>query len=825
MGDAMTPLDAMRAPQADADVLVKRDQSRLIHPHLPGDTTDRIVMVEGAGCRLRDAHGREYLDATGGLMLAHVGHGRREMVEAATGQMSKLEYYSSFHEFTNEPSIKLADRLIDMAPSPMERVYFTSGGSEAVDAALRMARLYHHRRGEQERTWILARNFGYHGISYGGAAATGLPMFHQGFGPMLPGVRHLTPPMPFHPEMYGGEDPTEFCLRELRETIEEIGADRIAVMIGEPILGVAGVVEPPSDYWPRVRELLAANGILLILDEVITAFGRIGHWFAAERLGVAPDFIVTSKGLTSGYFPMGALLVADHVVDVITRDEGFLGGYTHSGHATGCAVALENLNILEREKLLAAAVEVGDHLGAQLRRLEALPIVGQVRQVGLMIGIELAQDPATGEPLSAEWVPPLVRERSGIIIRNNPNTVLLSPPLVMSHEEADQVAAAVTDVLTEYATTAGSSAVVPTRDLSVLDMPWERPPSMRELLAAAMEWHFDPKTGSRFWLERAKSLDFDPRKDIRTEADLAMFPNIVDELRDVRVEDLVPRGYGDERIPLDVYESGGTTGSPKRVVWLPDLHEQLSSWHSGILDARGVPRGVNWLTIGPGGPHMFAPMSRSLAHRRGGIPFTVDLDPRWAKKCVAEGRSEDTKKYLEHVLDQVGWILRSQDIGVIFTTPPLLEALAGHEEMAELINRKVRTIIWGGASMNIDTRSLFRDEVFPETRLLGFYGSTMVGGGMYEREGLAENEPSTFDPPHPFISMRVVDPDTGRTVPYGERGQVVMNHISRSMLIPNNLERDTAIRMPPAEGIGGDAVADIKPVLTFDGTAVVEGVY
>ncbi|MDT9685321.1 aminotransferase class III-fold pyridoxal phosphate-dependent enzyme [Streptomyces sp. TRM76323] len=797
----------------------------MIHPHLGGDTTERIVMVEGSGCRLRDAHGREYLDATGGLLLAHVGHGRRDLAEVAAGQMAKLEYFSSFHEFTNEPSIRLADRLIDLAPSPMERVYFTSGGGEAVDAALRMARLYHHRRGEPERTWILSRHFGYHGISYGGAAATGMPMFHQGFGPMLPDVRHLTPPMPFHPEMYGGEDPTEFCLRELRETIEEIGAERIAVMIGEPILGVAGVIEPPSDYWPRVRELLASHGILLILDEVITAFGRTGHWFAAGRMGVTPDFIVTAKGLTSGYFPMGALLVADHVVDVVTRDEGVIGGYTYSGHATGCAVALANLDIMERENLLTAAVEVGDHLGARLRELEELPFVGEVRQIGLMIGIELTQDPDTGEPLSAGWVPPLVRERSGVIVRNNPNTVLVSPPLVMSCGEADRVAAAVTDVLTEYATGRGRRKAAPAPDPSVLDRPWEQPPSMPELLAATMEWHFNPKTGSRFWLERAKSLDFDPRKDIRTEADLAMFPNVVDELRDVRVEDLVPRGYGDEPIPLDVFESGGTTGAPKRIAWLPDLHERLNAWHSGVLDARGVPRGVNWLTIGPSGPHMFAPMSRALAHRRGGVPFTLDLDPRWAKKCAAEGRTEDTKRYLEHVLDQVGEILRSQDVGVVFTTPPLLEALAGDEELAELVNRKVHTLIWGGASMSVDTRGLLRTEVFPGTRLLGFYGSTMVGGGMYERAGLAEDEPSTFDPPYPFISMRVVDPDTGETVPYGERGQVVMNHLSRSMLIPNNLERDTAIRRPGAEGFGGDAVADIKPVPTFGGTTVVEGVY
>ncbi|QTT77780.1 AMP-binding protein [Streptomyces mobaraensis NBRC 13819 = DSM 40847] len=348
---------------------------------------------------------------------------------------------------------------------------------------------------------------------------------------------------------------------------------------------------------------------------------------------------------------------------------------------------------------------------------------------------------------------------------------------------------------------------------------------MPDLLAAAMEWHFAPETGSRFWLERARTLDFDPRKDVRTEADLALFPNVVDALRDARVEDLVPRGYGDGPIPLDIFESGGTTGAPKRVVWPPDLHERLTSWHSEVLDERGVPRGVNWLTIGPSGPHLFAPTSRTLAHLRGGIPFTVDLDPRWVKKCVGEGRAEETKRYVEHVLDQVTAILRSQDVGVVFTTPPLLEALAGREELAELVNRKVDTLIWGGSSMNVDTRALLRTQVFPDARLLGFYGSTMVGGGMYERDGVAEHEPSVFDPPYPFISMRVVDPDTGKPVPYGERGQVVMNHVSRGLLLPNNLERDTALRLPAAEHSGGDAVADIQPVRTFGGTTVIEGVY
>jgi hypothetical protein len=397
--------------------------------------------------------------------------------------------------------------------------------------------------------------------------------------------------------------------------------------------------------------------------------------------------------------------------------------------------------------------------------------------------------------------------------------------LTLSRAEADEVATAVAKALRDRVSRAPSGGRMPAHNSPVLDAAWDQPPSMADLLEAVMEWHFNPRTGSRYWLERAKSLDFDPRKDVRSEANLALFPNVIDELRNVRVEDLVPRGYGTDRFPFDVYESGGATGSPKRIGWLPDLHEQAISWLDRCLDEHKVPSGVNWLTIGPSGPHIFGDSSRALAHRRGGNRFTVDLDPRWVRRCAAEGRFDETKRYLEHIIDQTEWILQSQDIGVAFTTPPLLEAMAGNHRVADLIASKVKTIIWGGASMDLDTRHLFRTEVFPGIQLLGFYGSTMVGGGMFERPGLGDEEPPTFDPPHPFITMSVVDPETRQQVPYGQRGQLMMSHLSRSLLLPNNLERDTAIRRPPAHGAIGDAIADIKPVPTFGGNTVGEGVY
>ncbi len=362
----------------DHTALAEADRARIIHPYLPGSVTERVIMTEGSGCRLTDAEGRSYLDATGGLWLAQIGHGRAEVARAAQEQMARLEYFTSFWEFSNDRAIELATRLTSLAPDGLGHVYFTSGGSEGNEAAIKMARYYHHRRGEGSRTWILARDKAYHGIGYGGGSATGFPLYHEGFAPMMPHVSHLTPPWPYRTELYGGEDPTEFLIRELEERIAEIGPSRIAAMIGEPIMGVGGMLVPPADYWPRVREVLDRHGILLIFDEVVTAYGRVGEWFAAQHFGVTPDIIVTAKGITSGYTPLGALLVGDRVAEQLLREHGFPMGYTYNGHPVAAAVALANLDIIEREGLLARALHIGDYLHRELRsQLGGLEIVGR----------------------------------------------------------------------------------------------------------------------------------------------------------------------------------------------------------------------------------------------------------------------------------------------------------------------------------------------------------------------------------------------------------------------------------------------------------------
>ena len=415
-------------------------------------------MVEGDGCRLRDAEGREYLDATGGLWLAQIGHGRREIAEAGGGQMERLEYFTSFWEFSNERAIELAERLDSISPPRQtprllhqRRLGGQRGGDEDVP-------LRHSQRGEGERTWVLARRQAYHGVGYGSGTATGFDVYHDGFGPMLPHVRHLTQPWPYRAELFDGEDPTDFCLAELERTIDELGGEKIAAFIGEPVMGVAGMLVPPDDYWPRVQELLREHGITFIFDEVVSAYGRVGHWFATEHFGVEPDIIVTAKGITSGYAPLGAVLVSDEIAEAVT-EEGFPMGFTYNGHPTSCAVALANLGVIESEGLLERARETGAYILERLGELRELPVVGEVRGVGMMHAVELVADRETREPLPMDAAPQdVIRRETGVIVRDCPHNLVISPPLIMSREEADEVVDAMRSVLERTDPSGGGGA-------------------------------------------------------------------------------------------------------------------------------------------------------------------------------------------------------------------------------------------------------------------------------------------------------------------------------------------------------------------------------
>ena len=402
------------------------DQRRIVHPHaVVGRPRPPIVFVDGTGARLRDAEGNEYIDGTCGLWVCPVGHGRAELAEAAQRQMERLEYYASFWEFSNTPSIDLAERLVELAPPGIERVFYTNGGSEGTESALKLARLAWHAQGKAERTIVLTRSMAYHGVSYGALGATGIPALKQGFGELPGGFEQLSVPYPLHGTT------TDGLIAELEDRIETIGAERIAAFIGEPVIGVGGMIVPHEDYWPRVQEVLRRHRILFILDEVVTCFGRTGAWFAAEHWGgLQPDLVVTAKGITSGYFPLGAVLIGERVAAMLDG-VAFRHGFTYNGHPTGCAVAIENLAIIEREELVARAADLGDRLLTALRELERLPTVLEARGFGLMAGLELDVDDA-GE--LADRI-----RAAGVIVRATGQKLVLSPPLVIEEHDLDRL--------------------------------------------------------------------------------------------------------------------------------------------------------------------------------------------------------------------------------------------------------------------------------------------------------------------------------------------------------------------------------------------------
>jgi hypothetical protein len=359
-------------------------------------------------------------------------------------------------------------------------------------------------------------------------------------------------------------------------------------------------------------------------------------------------------------------------------------------------------------------------------------------------------------------------------------------------------------------------------DFSLLDVPREAPPANPEAyLRAAMAWHFGADTGSAFWLRGAQALDFDPLTEVQTFADRRRFPNQVDELRGVPVEDLIPRGYGSPApIPL-IFESGGTTGAPKRTAQLPDWVEQVTRWQVEDFTAGGFVPGRGLVCLMPSGPHGVGHFDRVVAERLGSTFHPIDLDPRWVKKLGARNATSEMAAYVVHVLDQARYILETQDVVNLHATPPLIEAIARDGGLVDLVNNKIRYLLLSGAHVDMDTLDLLR-QIFPDIAIAMAFGSTMV---LSQAATRVEGDTLIFDPRSPYVVFWVVDPETGAEVPYGERGQVVMNHISKGMFIPNNLERDTAIRMQGPEGHVGDSVSEVAPVAVFGGEPVIEGVY
>jgi hypothetical protein len=359
-------------------------------------------------------------------------------------------------------------------------------------------------------------------------------------------------------------------------------------------------------------------------------------------------------------------------------------------------------------------------------------------------------------------------------------------------------------------------------DFSLLDVPRSAPVADPEAyLRAAIAWHFGEDTGSAFWLRAAKTLNFAPLTDINSFTDLRLFPNLVNELRGVPVADLIPRGYGSPPPVPQIFESGGTTGAPKRTAQLPDWVAQVVEWQTEDFATGGFLCGQGFLCLMPSGPHGVGYFSRLVSGRLGSVFYAIDIDPRWVKKIAARNAAAEMSAYVDHVLEQAADILRTQHVANLHTTPPLLEAIARNDRMVDLVNEKIRYLLLSGAHVDIDTLELLR-EVFAATTITMAFGSTMVLSQAVTR---IDGDSFVFDPRTPYVVFWVVDPGTGQQVPYGRLGQVVMNHISKGMFIPNNLERDLAIRMPGPAGQVGDSVSAVRPVATFEGEVVIEGVY
>jgi adenosylmethionine-8-amino-7-oxononanoate aminotransferase len=446
--------------------LIKADQDHLIHPlHHPIDNAEPIVYVRGRGAVVSDIQGHDYLDGLSGLWNVNVGHGRAELADAAAAQMKELAYFSGYVGSSSIPAITLASRLIDLDRN-MHGVFFASGGAEANESAFKTARFYWKARGKPDKVKIIARREAYHGVTLQAMSATGMPGYWKMFEPRVPGFVHIQTCYPYRFQgARAGETVGQAAARELEETILREGPDTVAAFIAEPIHGGGGVIYPTDDYFPLVREVCTRHQVLFIADEVITGFCRTGRWFATEHWNVRPDIRAFAKGVTSGYLPLGGIMVTREIKDAmeaVRPEDRWMHAYTYSGHPTCCAVALQNLEIMARERLWENAAKMGTRLHQGLASaLAAHPHVGDLRGgKGLLAAVELVEDRETkrnfggelkvGGRVQAEMM------KRGLVTRVRPSsgahpamgdTIFLAPPLVVTEAEVDRIVAIVRDAV------------------------------------------------------------------------------------------------------------------------------------------------------------------------------------------------------------------------------------------------------------------------------------------------------------------------------------------------------------------------------------------
>jgi adenosylmethionine-8-amino-7-oxononanoate aminotransferase len=438
------------------------DRDHLIHP-ISEFRNDRDrnakIFVGGRGVELFLADGRTVLDGFSGLFNINVGHGRTEIAEAVAKQMRELAYYPSFWDFGNEPAARLAGRVVDLLPADrgLRHVLFHTSGSEANEANFRLARLYHAVSGRSERTRILSLRWGYHGATRAAGAATGIAAYHALTG-QDPDHGHVAPPYCYRCE-FGKTHPGCGlpCADDLEQNLKRLGPETVAAFIVEPVMGTGGIVVPPPDYFAAITDICRRHDVLLILDEVITGFGRTGRWFGMEHWDIQPDLVSLAKGITSGYLPLSASVVSDRVYDVL-RDQTpaglpFMFGLTYNNHPACCAAALANIDILEREGLVDNAREVGAYLLERLRKsFGNSPIVGEIRGLGLLAAIEIVRDRESKQPFpniaDAGWIAHAAFDR-GLIARALFQCIGLCPPLCATPNDVDRMVAILEDLWPE----------------------------------------------------------------------------------------------------------------------------------------------------------------------------------------------------------------------------------------------------------------------------------------------------------------------------------------------------------------------------------------
>jgi putrescine aminotransferase len=425
------------------------DRQHYLHPftdHKDLAKKRSRIITRADGVYIYDADGNKILDGMSGLWCVNAGYGRERLVEAAARQLRELPYYNSFFQCAHPPSIELSRILGEVTQPQFNHVFYTGSGSESVDTMIRMIRRYWELMDQPDRQVIIARVNAYHGSTIGGTSLGGMKLQRAQGGLLVPGIEHIPQPYWFgsdrtlSPEEFGKQ-----VAGELEKRIQQVGPDKVAAFVGEPIQGAGGVIIPPETYWPEIQRICDEYGILLVTDEVICGFGRLGKWFGADHYGVKPDLMTFAKGVTSGYLPLGGVMVGDRVSDVLVDRGGeFFHGFTYSGHPASCAVAIENIRIIQEEKLIERVRDdIGPYLQQKWHTLADHPLVGETRMVGLMGALELVKNNESLERFDADdGVGTVCRDilvNNGLVMRAVGDSIVTAPPLTLSHEEADEM--------------------------------------------------------------------------------------------------------------------------------------------------------------------------------------------------------------------------------------------------------------------------------------------------------------------------------------------------------------------------------------------------